>query len=124
MHRLQSSQLQRKEALVNSAQNKQDHDAAQKDASVLLQKFHFFQLTKVGKWEENKNLTRASLSDFHLVYYRISVPSLLLCSDTYTSERREKPSDINTAVTSFCQWKIAKHSFMFILAAIFVFPCL
>lgn len=49
MHRLQSSRLQRKEALVNSAQNKQDHDADQKDAFVLHQKFTFFQLTRVGK---------------------------------------------------------------------------
>lgn len=87
MHRLQSSQLQRKEALVNSAQNKQDHDAAQKDGFVLFQKFRFFQLTKVGKVGGKENLTRASLSDFHLVYSRTSLPSLLLCSYIYTTER-------------------------------------
>lgn len=46
MHRLQSSQLQRKEALVNSAQNKQDHDAAQKDAFVLFQKLNFLNSLK------------------------------------------------------------------------------
>lgn len=105
MHRLQSSQLQRKEALVNSAQNRQDHDAAQKDAFVLFQKFNFFQLTKVGKvggkQKSHQSFTfRLSFSTLqNFTAFTFAVFLLL----HHRKKRKTLSDNKNTADTSFCQ---------------------